>query len=99
MKSGLFFFLMCVCELVGMCMCMSVTLVFSSGACCLGRMVQPGASAPQRGLLLTTCHHRWRRSLTKALPRSRDHRAFLDASDIAYDFNNDSSLEGELELL
>lgn len=57
-NSGLFFFLKCVCELVGMCMCISVTLAFCSGACCLGTAVQPGASAPQRGLLLTTCHHR-----------------------------------------
>lgn len=82
-----------------MCMCMSVTWESSSGACCLGTMVQPGAAAPQRGLLLTTCHRRYRRSLTKALPRSRDHRAFLDASDITYDFNNDSSLKGELHPL
>lgn len=59
-----------------------------AGACSLGTMVQPGALAPQRGLLLTTSHHRWRRSLTKALPRFRDHRAFLDVSDIIYDFND-----------
>lgn len=37
---------------------MSVTSESSSGACCLGTMVQPGASAPQRGLLWTTCHRR-----------------------------------------
>lgn len=29
-----------------------------AGACCLGTMVQPGAQALQRGLLLTTSHHR-----------------------------------------
>lgn len=77
---------MWVCAYVWLC----VTPEPFAGACCLGTMVQPGAFTWQRGLLLGAHHHSQRRSLTKALPRFRDHRASLDTSDITYDFNNEA---------